>query len=68
MQPTICLGYAHLRAGLGEFLALGGRRVGEWQSGLHRLAVPFDDPQAFGNINTPEELSASNVALRTGKD
>ncbi len=30
LQPAICLGYAHLRAGLGDFLARGGRR---WVSG-----------------------------------
>lgn len=66
MQPTICLGYASLRASLGNFLAGGGRRVGEWQAGLRRVAVPFDDPRIFGNINTSEELIAANAVLGTG--
>lgn len=57
MQPVICLGRAELRAGLGEFLARGGRRVGEWQSGLRRVAVPFDNPEFFRNINTLDELA-----------
>lgn len=57
MQPVICLGRAELRAGLGEFLARGGRRVGEWQSGLRRIAVPFDDAEFFRNINTLDDLA-----------
>lgn len=56
MQPVICLGYTRLRAGLGEFLARGGRRVGEWQTGLRRAAVPFADPDFFRNINTLDDL------------
>lgn len=66
MQPTICLGYAHLRDGLAAFLARGGRRVGEWQAGLQRVVVPFDDPQIFSNINTPEELARAEALLNTG--
>lgn len=66
MQPTICLGYAHLRAGLGDFLSRGGRRVGEWQAGLRRVAVPFDGPQMFNNINTPEELARAEAFLNRG--
>lgn len=57
MQPAICLGYTHLRSGLGDFLVHGGRRVGEWQSGLRRTVVPFDDPRLFRNINAPEDLA-----------
>ena len=62
MQPTICLGYTHLYAGLGDFLAQGGRRVGEWQSGLRQVAVSFDDAQLFRNINTLEELAEAEKA------
>lgn len=56
VQPVICLGHARLRDDLGTFLKCGGRRVGEWQARLRRVAVPFDDPESFRNINTPEEL------------
>jgi molybdopterin-guanine dinucleotide biosynthesis protein A len=57
MQPVICLGYSYLRGGLGEYLARGGRRVGEWQSGLRRVVVPFGNPELFININTLDELT-----------
>lgn len=61
MQPVICLGRAELRAGLGEFLARGGRRVGEWQSGLRRIAVSFDDAEFFRNINTLDDLTQAGA-------
>jgi molybdopterin-guanine dinucleotide biosynthesis protein A len=57
MQPVICLGHSHLHVGLGDFLAQGGRRVGEWQAGLRRVLVPFENPEFFKNINTLDELS-----------
>lgn len=66
MQPAICLGYSHLRGGLGDFLSRGGRRVGEWQSLLKRVIVPFADPYFFRNINTPEELLKEELTLTTG--
>ncbi|MEN6587858.1 MAG: molybdenum cofactor guanylyltransferase MobA [Sulfuricella sp.] len=63
LQRVICLGYSHLRAGLGDFIARGGRRVGEWQDGLRSIAVPFEDELIFSNINTPEELSEAENKL-----
>lgn len=57
MQPVICLGHSYLRVGLGEFLAQGGRRVGEWQAGLRRVLVPFENQELFKNINTLDELA-----------
>lgn len=66
LQPTVCLGYAHLRDGLGDFLAQGGRRVGEWQAGLRRVAVPFEDAEMFRNINTPGELASAEAFLNAG--
>ncbi|MDO8891704.1 MAG: molybdenum cofactor guanylyltransferase MobA [Sulfurimicrobium sp.] len=67
LQPAICLGYTHLRAGLGEFLARGGRRVGEWQSGLSRTVVTFDSPQSFRNINTQADITEAESAQFNGK-
>lgn len=63
LQRVICLGYSHLRAGLGDFIARGGRRVGEWQDGLRCMAVPFEDELIFSNINTPEELARAENRL-----
>lgn len=61
VQPAICLGYTHLCAGLGDFLAHGGRKVGEWQSGLRRTVVLFEAGQAFRNLNTPEDLADAEI-------
>lgn len=67
IQPAICLGHTHLRAGLGDFLARGGRRVGEWQSCLRRTVVSFDSPQSFRNINAPEDLAGAEAMQSGGK-
>ncbi len=60
VQPVFCLLRTRLRDGLAGFIGGGGRKVGQWL-GLHATArVPFDrpadDPQAFGNANTQDEL------------
>lgn len=52
-----------LLPGLGDFLDRGGRRVGEWQSQLKRVEVPFRDEHAFLNLNTPQELAAAEGAM-----
>lgn len=57
LQPVICLGRRDQRRGLGDFLAGGGRRVGEWQAGLKRVVVSFADLGLFQNINTLSELA-----------
>jgi molybdopterin-guanine dinucleotide biosynthesis protein A len=47
-------------ASLHAFLADGGRKVEAWSAGLQRVQVPFDapgdDPRAFANANTLDEL------------
>ncbi|RZA10988.1 MAG: molybdenum cofactor guanylyltransferase MobA [Lysobacteraceae bacterium] len=61
-EPAFCL----LRCGLAEdlqaFLIEGGRRIQDWTE-RHRTVravfdQPFDDPLAFTNANTREELAA----------
>lgn len=59
-QPVFCLMRAALREDLADFLAQGERKTRTWAD-HHRLAlVPFDrpqdDPRAFFNANTPEDL------------
>jgi len=42
---------------LGDFLKAGGRKIDAWYATLTVVEVAFDDePQAFSNINTLEEL------------
>ena len=59
VQRAVCLCRRTLLPGLETFITQGGRRVGEWQSKLRRIEVPFADARAFLNLNTPEELAAS---------
>lgn len=61
-QPVFCLLHTGLRGSLRQFLASGGRRVGEWLEPFGPALVSFDtaadDPAAFANANTPDELDA----------
>jgi len=44
---------------LERFLASGGRKIDAWYATLDVVEVAFDDqPEAFSNINTREELAA----------
>ena len=44
---------------LGDFLKGGGRKIDAWYATLNVVEVAFDDnPDAFSNINTEEELRA----------
>lgn len=59
-QPVFCLMKASLLASLTQFLDGGGRKVDAWTAQHRVVPVPFnladDDPQAFANANTLEEL------------
>lgn len=63
MQPVFALLPGYLLGDLQAFLREGGRKIDLWYS-RHRLAVvAFDDrPEAFVNVNTPEDRST--VAAR----
>jgi len=58
---AVCLCRRSLLPGLENFLVQGGRRVGEWQSMLSRIEVPFDDERSFLNLNTADELAACSL-------
>lgn len=53
---AVCLCRRNLLPSLENFLDQGGRRVGDWQSRLQHIEVPFDNEHAFSNINTTDEL------------
>ncbi|MBC8007857.1 MAG: molybdenum cofactor guanylyltransferase [Prolixibacteraceae bacterium] len=58
-HPVICVVRRRLLPQLAEFLDKGGRKVDAWYSTLTAAEVAFDDqPRAFSNINTPEDLQA----------
>ena len=61
-QPVFCLMHASLLASLRDFVAQGGRKIGAWTAthAQTKLAFdgPTDDPLAFANTNTLDELHA----------
>jgi molybdopterin-guanine dinucleotide biosynthesis protein A len=56
-HPVFCLCRRNVLPHLTEFLAGGGRKIDRWYATLKVVEVAFDDePEAFENINTREEL------------
>jgi molybdenum cofactor guanylyltransferase len=64
MQPVFALITRGLLSSLSRFLASGGRKIDRWYA-QHRLAIAdfSDTPEAFVNLNTPEELAAAEVTM-----
>lgn len=61
-HPVFSLVRRHVLPGLTDFLDGGGRKVNLWYSALKVVEVSFDDqPDAFANINTLNELAALSV-------
>jgi len=57
-HPVFCLMRRGVHASLRDFLARGQRKIDRWYSQLAVVEVAFDDePDAFLNINTREELA-----------
>ena len=58
-HPVFCLCRKSVLPGLTKFLAGGGRKIDAWYAKLKVVEVAFDDnPGAFSNVNTEEELRA----------
>lgn len=56
-HPVFCLCRKALLPNLESFLQQGGRKIDTWYGALEVVEVSFNDnPQAFSNVNTPEEL------------
>lgn len=59
-HPVFCLARKRLIPHLSAFLQSGGRKIDAWYATLNVVEVAFDDdPGAFRNINTPEELQSA---------
>lgn len=65
-QPVFALLGAHLLESLQRFLRDGGRKIDAWTARQRCVVVPFDqpgdDPQAFANVNTLDELHTLQAA------
>jgi molybdopterin-guanine dinucleotide biosynthesis protein A len=61
-QPVFCLLRTRLADSLQRFIEGGGRKIGAWTANHPQTKVAFDasgdDPRAFANANTLEELRA----------
>lgn len=57
MQPAFQICSRELLPVLEEYLATGERKVGAWCRAQGAVEVMFPDPDAFRNLNTPEDLS-----------
>jgi molybdopterin-guanine dinucleotide biosynthesis protein A len=59
-QPVFCLMRTTLLADLRAYMREGGRKIHTWTALHQAVEVPFDtptdDPNAFFNTNTPEQL------------
>jgi molybdopterin-guanine dinucleotide biosynthesis protein A len=55
-HPVFCLLKKTTLESLNLFLQTGQRKIDQWFASLSHQKVLFDDPRAFLNINTPEEL------------
>jgi len=60
-QPVFCLMRVTLLPDLRAYMAEGGRKIHTWTDLHQAVEVPFDtstdDPHAFFNTNTPEQLN-----------
>ena len=66
-HPVFCLCRRTVLPGLTEFLAGGGRKIDAWYAKLKIVEVLFDDqPDAFSNINTEDELRAFENGIVPG--
>ena len=65
LQPTFCLLHQSLAESLQHYLQEGGRKTGEWlRQQEPALADYTDNPDAFININTPEDLTRAEQRLQ----
>lgn len=72
-QPVFCLLRTNLATSLSRFLENGGRKIDTWTAQHQTVIVPFnepsDDPRAFSNANTLDELrllEQSSLNTRSG--
>ncbi|WP_024540096.1 molybdenum cofactor guanylyltransferase MobA [Comamonas badia] len=66
-QPVFCLLHQSTAPSLREYLRNGGRKIRPWAEQQGCATARFDragdSPQAFANINTPQELQALQAAI-----
>ena len=61
-QPAIALYRKDVLPKLDAFLENGGRKVGAWLDTLRLSEALFDDPAAFININSQEDMARASLS------
>jgi molybdenum cofactor guanylyltransferase len=62
LHPVFMLVSRQLHTDLKTYLQSGGRKVLDWYNNQHHSIADFSDqPNAFANINTPEQLQAEET-------
>lgn len=64
LQPVFVLMRSSLHASLESYLVSGGRKIVDWLSTVRHVVVDFPDPDAFANINTPDDLAGARLSGR----
>lgn len=57
-HPVFCLARRELLPRLAAYLASGERRLARWHETLSTVEVMFEEPAAFANFNTLDDLGA----------
>lgn len=66
-EPAFLLVHRRVGASLARYLEEGGRKMVRWVLGERHVVVDFSDcPEAFSNINTPDELARHTPDSRSG--
>lgn len=63
-QPVFCVLKVTLKDSLQHFLAEGGRKIGAWTAMHNTAEVPFEDPLAFRNLNTVEDVRQLEISRK----
>lgn len=65
LHPVILLVKRSVQSGLQHYLNDGGRKVHDWFYSIPHCSADFSDqPEAFFNINTPQQLAAVQQRLQ----
>lgn len=65
LHPVVLLVKRQLLPGLRDYLSGGGRKVHDWFYSVAHCSADFSDqPEAFVNINTPEQLAEIQQRLQ----
>lgn len=57
VQPVFCLLSTRLAADLARKLRAGENKTEAWLRSVDAVVVDFEDPSAFANVNSPEDLT-----------